>query len=199
MAANPINALRQEHANMRSVLVLIRDVLDAIETGKEPDFVLLANALYYMRKFPGRVHHPKEDMIFAKLALADPNLAADVDLAHRQHKEIYELEDHLIEEALNLPKVGSLARGDDHGRDDCACLARGRLLDMGRHYLEMQRKHSEGEERVLFPSATKLLKAKDWAEVERRFKEIDDPLFGTHSGDRYDLLYEHLMRESIAS
>ena len=146
MAANPINALRQEHANMRSVLVLIRDVLDAIETGKEPDFVLLANALYYMRKFPGRVHHPKEDMIFAKLALADPNLAADVDLAHRQLKEIYELEDHLIEEALNLPKAGSLARG--------------RLLDMGRHYLEMQRKHSEGEERVLFPSATKLLKAK---------------------------------------
>ena len=41
-----------------------------------------------------------------------------------------------------------------------------------------------------------LLKPGDWKEVARRFKEVDDPLFGSHGGERYEQLYNHLMRES---
>ena len=77
--------------------------------------------------------------------------------------------------------------------------ARGRLLEFGRHYLEVQRDHSMNEEKVLFPRAKEQLQAKDWAEVARCFKDIDDPVFGIHKGERYELLYEHLMRESAES
>lgn len=182
MAATPINALRREHANMRSVLTLIHDQLDVLEKGSVPDYVLLANAAYYMRKFPSLVHHPKEDLIFALLVDADPDLQKPVELARRDHEEIYALEDWLIENALNAPRPGTRNRQ--------------RLLEFGREYLRIQREHSQREEHELFPRAVELLKPGDWAEVARRFKQVDDPLFGRHGGERYELLYEHLMRES---
>ena len=167
---------------MRSVLVVIRDQLDLLETGKVPDFVLLANALHYMRRFPGQVHHPKEDLIFARLVKRVPELRKTVEHARREHRQIYEQEEWLIECALNAPKPGTLARG--------------RLLDIGRAYLDSQREHSEREERVLFPEAERALKPMDWEQIEWEFQEVDDPLFGRQPGQRYELLYEHLMQRS---
>ena len=177
-----IAALRQEHGNMRSVLVLIRDQLDLLETGRTPDFVLLANALHYMRRFPGQVHHPKEDLIFAKLLKSSPDLKEAVEHARREHQQIYEQEEWLIECALNAPKPGTHARK--------------RLLDIGHAYLETQRKHSDREEQLLFPRAEEILQESDWEEVSRLFQELDDPLFGRNPGERYELLYDHLMREA---
>jgi len=182
MSREPINALRVDHANMRSVLVLIRDQLELLETGRVPDFVLLANALHYMRRFPDQLHHPKEDLIFERLVKAAPDLKKDVEHALREHSQIYEQEEWLIECALNAPKPGTLARG--------------RLLDIGRDYLEVQRKHSEREERLLFPRAEQSLTESDWQAVARRFQEVDDPVFGRNPGERYELLYEHLMQQA---
>lgn len=167
---------------MRSVLVVIRDQLDLLETGKTPDFVLLANALHYMRRFPGQVHHPKEDLIFERLVRRAPELRKTVEHARREHRQIYEQEEWLMECALNAPKPGTLARG--------------RLLDVGRAYLEAQREHSQQEEHVLFPEAEKSLTESDWEEIAKRFEAVDDPLFGRNPGERYELLYEHLLRES---
>ncbi|HEX2666821.1 MAG TPA: hemerythrin domain-containing protein [Gammaproteobacteria bacterium] len=182
MPVNPINALRQEHGNMRSVLVVVRDQLAILERGSVPDFVLLANAMHYMRRFPGLVHHPKEDFIFARLMARAPDMREAVEHARREHREIYEQEEWIIECALNAPKPGTTARG--------------RLLDIGRAYLESQRKHSEREEHVLFPRAEQALTAADWEDVERQFGMVDDPLFGRNPGERYELLYEHLMQQT---
>lgn len=181
MSTSPINKLRQEHGDMRSVLVVIRDQLDLLEAGRTPDFVLLANALHYMRRFPGQVHHPKEDLIFAHLAERAPDLCKAVEHARREHQQIYEQEEWLIECALNAPKPGTQARS--------------RLLDIGRAYLEAQRKHSEREERVLFPAAEARFDAADWEDLMHAFQEVDDPLFGRNPGERYELLYEHLMQQ----
>lgn len=180
MGNSIIDALRREHTHMRSVLGIVADVLTTLEAGRAGDFVLLANAVYYMRKFPGAVHHPKEDAIFERLAAADPMWKKEVDKARAQHREIYELEDWIIEMALNAPKPGTQSRA--------------RLVEFGRHYLDLQRKHSEGEEKFLFQPADQFLKPKDWKEIGEKFKVIDDPLFGVHPGERYELLYDHLMR-----
>lgn len=182
MSKPAIDALRREHTHMRSILGIIGDTLAAMEEGRAGDFILLANALYYMRKFPGSVHHPKEDAIFERLAATDSMWKKEVEKARLQHKEIYDLEDWLVEMALNAPRPGTQSRA--------------RLLEFGRHYLDLQRSHSEGEERFLFQPAAELLTAKDWKEIGQKFKEIDDPVFGVHPGERYELLYEHLLREA---
>jgi hemerythrin-like domain-containing protein len=182
MSSSIIDTLHREHANMRSVLMLIRQELDKLEGEDEPNFVLLANALYYMRKFPSIMHHPKEDLIFERLSVADGGYKAEVDRVRRQHEDIYGLEEWLIELALNTPKR------DTSGRK--------RMLEFGHHYLQTQREHSEAEELTLFPRALQVLGPKDWAAVEQTSKKLEDPLFGEHSGERYQLLYDHIMRES---
>ncbi|HEX2667847.1 MAG TPA: hemerythrin domain-containing protein [Gammaproteobacteria bacterium] len=180
--ATPIDDLRREHANMRSVLMLISNQLDKLERMGVAEYVLLANALYYMRKFPGRVHHPKEDMIFQRLEEMDPSWKTEVERVRAQHAEIYALEDELIERALDNPEPGSEA---------CA-----ELVQHGRRYLQLQRQHSESEERLLFPQALGVLQARDWASIRARIKQVDDPLFGNHGGGRYRLLYEQIMRDA---
>ena len=179
---NPIDDLRREHSNMRSVLALIGRQLDLLEAETGNDLVLLLNALYYMRKFPGAVHHPKEDAIFECLAKAEPAWRGEVDKLRGQHHEIYQLEDWLMETALDQPKPSPPQRG--------------RLVEFGRHYLDLQRQHSEFEERVLFPQALASLQKPDWAAIAARFKAVDDPLFGQHGGERFQLLYDHLLREA---
>lgn len=182
MSAGAIEALRAEHANMRRVLTLVDALLDEVEAGHTPNFVLLANALYYMRKFPSEVHHPKEDFIFRLLYARDPSLLDEVSYARDEHNEIAEMEDWLVELVLDAPRPGTAARK--------------RMLETGRRYIATQRRHSEREERLLFPRAETALTGQDWADVAARFKQIDDPVFGQHGQDRYETLYKHLMHQA---
>lgn len=167
---------------MRSVLALIGGQLERMERGEDPDFVLLANALYYMRKFPSQVHHPKEDLIFERLVVADPSYRQEVERIHEQHEQIYELEEWLVEMTLANPMMGTSAAK--------------RLTEFGRLYLQLQRDHSMTEEKLLFPRAEAVLTAKDWGKVVHLVKEVEDPLFGQHRGGRFQTLYDYIMRES---
>jgi hemerythrin-like domain-containing protein len=181
-SGTPIDDLRREHANMRSVLMVVARQLDKLEKMGATDSVLLANAVYYMRNFPGHVHHPKEDLIFARLGHADAAWKPEVDKVRMQHQEIYALEEELIELISENPPPASEASA--------------RLLGQGRRYLQLQRQHSESEERMLFPQALATLKPRDWAAMAGQIDRVDDPLFGKHVGTRYRLLYEHIMREA---
>lgn len=182
MAVPVIDTLKREHSNMRSVLVLVGGQLDALEQGRQADYVLLANALYYMRKFPSQVHHPKEDLIFERLATGDPGYRQEVERIREQHQQIYELEEWLVDLALGSPLPHTTERQ--------------RLIEFGRHYLQLQREHSMAEEKVLFPRAADVLTKKDWTMVSNLVKEIEDPLFGQHRGERFQSLYDYIMRES---
>ena len=179
-----LDGLRRDHSHMRSVLMLVAHQLDHLEEYGAADYVLLANALYYMCKFPSHVHHPKEDLIFQRLSERDSTWKGEVDKLLAQHGEIYTLEDELMERVLDHPPAGSEAVRE--------------LLDKGRRYLQLQRQHSETEERLLFPQAEIALTAKDWAGIGSHIREVDDPLFGRHATGRYRMLYEHLMRDQDA-
>lgn len=179
----PLDGLRRDHANMRSVVLLIAHQLDHLEQFGAADYVLLANALYYMRKFPSHVHHPKEDLILRRLAERDPAWRGEVAELLAQHQEIYRLEDELMERVLDGPAGGSEAVAE--------------LLKLGRRYVELQRRHTEKEERVLFPQVQAAFTGRDWSAVAGAVRNVEeDPLFGQHPSGRYRLLHEHLLREA---
>ncbi|HVC37597.1 MAG TPA: hemerythrin domain-containing protein [Gammaproteobacteria bacterium] len=183
MRVNPIiDKLRREHADMRRVVILIRMQLDLLERHAEPDLILLTNALYYMRKFPSVVHHPKEELIFEKLLSRGAPVQKEVEQLHAQHQEIYALEDNLIELTL------ALQQGDKQ--------AHARLLEFGRHYIAVQALHAETEERVLFPAALLTLRAYDWKDIRSKSVRIEDPLFSNNPTERYRYLYDYLLREA---
>jgi hemerythrin-like domain-containing protein len=64
-----IETIKQEHRALSQVVELLRHLLRDITSGyTEPDYQLLAVALYYIDEFPGRLHHAKEDtFLFAAL------------------------------------------------------------------------------------------------------------------------------------
>lgn len=179
--SNPvIDKLLREHDGMRSVLLAIRRQLDKLEHNEAPDFVLLHDALYYMRKFPSVFHHPFEDMLFERLSALDPVLATDISRLQEEHKKIYELEAWLLEAAVQAGREGAAAYP--------------RLLEFGRLYLLIQKRHSEVEEDLIFPHALHSLHAADWQAIERQVQRVEDPLFGGSAHERFRSLYRDILR-----
>lgn len=179
--SNPvINKLLREHDGMRSVLLAVRRQLDRLELSETPDFALLHDALYYMRKFPSVFHHPVEEQIFARLLRRDPVLADDVGRLQQEHKEIYELEAWLLEAVLQASREGAAAYP--------------RLLDFGRRYLLIQRLHSEVEEDLIFPHALSTLGPDDWEPIERQVQHVEDSLFSGRVQQGFQSLYRDILR-----
>jgi len=183
--SNPvIEKLLREHDGMRSVLLAVRRQLDKLELNESPDFALLHDALYYMRKFPGVFHHPVEELIFARLLQRNPVLAADIERVQQEHKEIYELEAWLLETAVQASREGAAAYP--------------RLLDFGRRYLLIQRQHSETEEDLIFPHALSALQPEDWQAIQRQVQHVEDPIFSGRVLQGFKSLYRDILRAGTA-
>lgn len=182
MALTAIDKLRLDHGNMGRVLALVRIQLDLLARNGDGDRTLLANSLYYMRKYPSVVHHPKEDAVFARLLEIGTRATDDIRWLLRQHQELYVLEDQLID----------LALAPGHSRVP-------QLLDLGHQYLLTHAQHMQTEETRIFPEAMRRLNAGDWKRIQSRFRKIDDPLFGTRVGERYRHLHDFLLRSAADS
>lgn len=175
-----IEALRREHLRMREVLALIAAELDRHEQDGTADFLLVAKALSYMQAFPSRVHHPKEDVIFERLAIRDPAYRLRVEELREQHLQIYEVEIWLKAMALRCPAPGTTETR--------------RFISFGHEYLKLQYDHIRVEDHVLFPRALEVLQLGDWAQVAVQVQDMEDPLSGTAPAEEFRVLYESLQQ-----
>ncbi len=69
-----LQIIRNEHRNIAQALACL-DIAtrDLRASDTKPDLELLFTVVYYMRLFPGRLHHPKEEhYLFAALSQRDP-------------------------------------------------------------------------------------------------------------------------------
>ena len=148
-----ISQLLYEHIRMRRVLRIVERQLDLAESCATPDLKLLQNALGYLRGVPARLHHSHEDLMFDKLQAADPGLTDDLAFLRRQHAELYEWEDWLLQLVVQAKSLGHAVVP--------------RLLFVGRNYLRVQKNHASFEEQVIFPRAARILTAADSAALER--------------------------------
>lgn len=177
-----VDKLIHEHAGMGRVLLVIGRQVESLEKHATPDLVLLANALHYMGEFPRLVHHPKEELLFDRLLAAGADCQQELADLRRQHRDIFRVEDRLLERVLQL-------QGGDHAHDQ-------ELLDKARQYLHLQRMHSLMEEEVVFPAALGLLSAEDLQALEDQANLIEAPLFGSNVAEKYRALYDYVMFES---
>jgi hemerythrin-like domain-containing protein len=169
---------------MRHVLHLMRGQLDLLERNAAPDFVLLGNALYYLRKFPGVVHHPKEELLFELLLSAEPALYHDIERLREQHKMIYELEEWLQEAAVQASKLGAAGYPQ--------------LVEFGRRYLLIQKEHSVTEETVIFPQALKALTPADWSLLGMQAQQIENPPPSGSMKGRFQAFYDRVLVEATS-
>ena len=169
--AEMLRMLHEEHTNLWELLNLIEGQLDAFDRNEAVDYELIGLVLQYCQSFPDRFHHPKEDLILDRLRDRAPEVAASLETLEGEHRLLAQQTDRFadcIETIVNDSQV-----------------LRDQLLDIGRAFVDGYRRHMKFEEDIFFPAAEQHLQDSDWAEVDARLHQPEDPLFGDNAVAAY--------------
>ena len=163
-----IEIIREEHRALAAVLQCMTFLINEIEAQRlEPDFKLLASMIEYISEMPDKVHHPKEDQIFARL---------------RQYT--HEVDEHLdqleAEHAGATRATGTMDRALVH-YVQAGAEGFGPFRDAVRTYIADEWVHLGKEERYILPAAQRFLTAADWEAINRDFARNGDPWRGQHN------------------
>jgi len=179
--ADPLARWQADHHNFARLLDLVEQQVDAFRADKRPDYELMRLIVYYLRHYPDRFHHPREDVAFTRLVKRDPTLQLAIARRMQEHAVIA----WAGEELLNC--LDEVLAG--------VVIERSTLEAAAASYLVYYRYHMAAEEEHVIPRAVELLTATDWAAVAAISTE-PDPLFGTDFDARYQELRRHIDRIS---
>jgi hemerythrin-like domain-containing protein len=177
-----IDRLHADHANMSSLLDILDRELDIVEGAGNADFEIMRDVMSYLTRYSDKVHHPMEDVVYARLSEQSPGARRDLAPIPAQHERIGR-ESRDLHETLSMVADGGMSLRAD-------------IVAAGRAYVADLRKHIEMEERHLFPLAEKMLDDADLQEVERVLEEQKDPVFGDVVAEDFRSLYEHIRGET---
>ncbi|MEM1110748.1 MAG: hemerythrin domain-containing protein [Pseudomonadota bacterium] len=171
-------ALRAEHRHMANILELYRQQLESIAEGDLVDTHVVYEIMHYMVTWPDRFHHPREDLIYGRVAEIDASAADDVDTLQRDH-------DRMGRDSRRL------LRAIEDWRDGSVDGAE--IVELGLAYVEDYYRHMKVEEQLVFPQIEALLSLEDWRDLadEDLLKPVRDPVFG----GRVDREFRNLARK----
>lgn len=174
-----MHVLADDHANMRALMLLLEVEVDKIADGGHADVDTISAISEYMLEYPDRFHHPVEDMIIGRLRAAGAVPLSSVAALGSEHARISRLAAELHDAAV------AVAAEEPMRRD--------RFVECARHYITSLRRHMDIEDADFFPRAEEVLSAEDRARITARTADIDDPLFGAATRERYRALRETLL------
>ncbi len=181
MKSKILQSLHEDHANQMQLLGFIEAEVKEIEsTDEAPNFELLSLALEYCADFPGRFHHPKEDLLYEKLVQRAPEVAGQAVTLTEEHAEL-----------SRLTRAFSTAVGD--AIEDGSV---GKLRLAADQFLRFYRHHIGIEEAEIFPSARRALTDEDWNAINNSYEELSDPLFGEHTRQSYIALQRRILERA---
>jgi hemerythrin-like domain-containing protein len=184
-AYDPIALWHAEHLNFATLLDLLEAELDRFSRGRAPDYELMLDIMFYMTHYPDALHHPKEDLAFAKVAERYPAIRPLVNVLAEQHALLKREGDALVIAFDDIVNGGITSR--DH------------VEAPGRAYIAAFRRHVDTEEAQILPLAAALLDRDDWAAIDSAMLKLDDPLFGQTQDERYAALRRRIAREARAA
>jgi len=178
---DPIALWRAEHANFATLLDLLEVEVEHFRRGQAPDYELMLDIMFYMTHYPDALHHPKEDMAFAKIAERNPGARPVVDGLSEQHARLKRDGDALV------IALGDIVNGSITTRDHVEAPAHA--------YISAFRGHMRTEETEILPLASRFLDRGDWAVIDAAIRKLDDPIFGKTGDERYAALRRRIARE----
>ncbi len=161
-----MKALRAEHRHIASVMQLFADQLQAIEEGQLVDTHVVYEIMDYMVSWPDRYHHPREDLIYGRVAEIDVAAADEVDTLQRDHDRAAKRGRELLRD------IERWRQGETSGAE---------IARSGRAYIDHMYEHMNVEEKVVFPHIESILTVQDWRELvqDDQLRAVADPVFGT--------------------
>jgi hemerythrin-like domain-containing protein len=175
-----IEILLDEHRNIEKLLLVLEQELDVFDHSEAPDYEILQAIIEYFQNYPESYHHPKEDIVFEKLKLRDPAAAAHIGDVEAEHQV----------ETNRLRQLARAVKDILAGRE----FPRQTFHNLVRDFIEHQRQHIAKEERLLFPSAIKVLRPEDWVEIDARLNDRKDPLFDDANENSFHALQQTILR-----
>lgn len=176
-----IGIIQDEHRSQAAVLHAMKQLLvNAREQGNEPDTKLLGQMLFYLREFPEKLHHPKEDT-YLFLKLRERTRTADEALARLEAQHA----DHALFEALEAEWF--LLKKEGKARVESFSTA----LE---NFMAAQWQHMRLEEQVILPAAKEYLLPSDWVEIADAFGKNGDPRFGAEPAGEFGTMFTKLAR-----
>ena len=174
--------LRTDHSQVARLLGLLTRQLDLVKVAGSADFEIMEDAMKYMTGYADRYHHPREDLVFARLRERDAGIGEVLDSLGREHRA--------------LGAKGEAFQKVLEGVVDGAMVEREGFEAQGRDYVEFLRSHMVREDNEVFPRADSALTDADWRHVEETLGEREDPLFGRVVQEDFSNLYDYIMREA---
>jgi hemerythrin-like domain-containing protein len=179
---SPVRHWHAEHENFSRLLALLEAQLAVFHEGGKPNYELMIDIVSYLRHYPDRFHHARENVAFARLVAREPGLQGKISRLLQEHRVIANAGDELLE---LLNEVA-----------DEAIVSRAAVETAAATYLVYYRHHLATEEQDVLPRAAELLTPEDWAAVNAAVPAGRDPLFGDASEERYRELRRLIMLEA---
>jgi nucleotide-binding universal stress UspA family protein/hemerythrin-like domain-containing protein len=176
-----IGIIQDEHRSQAAVLHAMRQILvTAREQDEEPDLTVLGQLLFYIREFPEKLHHPKEDTyLFSKLRERTRTVDDALVTLEAQHA------DHAAFEALEVAWQ-ILQKEGKAGIEGFS-----KALE---NFAASQWQHMKLEEYVILPAAKEHLLPADWVEIAEAFGKNGDPRFGAEPAGEFSAMFAKLAR-----
>jgi hemerythrin-like domain-containing protein len=179
---NPIAAWHTEHVYFNQLLNLLHRQVDVFHTGERPNYELMMDIVSYLRDYSDRVHHPREDVAFARLAKRCPELELVLARLGQEHRVIAQAGEALLK-ALQAILGGSI-------------IPRAEIEMAAATYLVYYGNHIAKEEEDVLARASKELTQDDWEAVRAAVNPMRDPLFGSEPEARFRELRRQIALES---
>ena len=177
----PLAIIRDEHRSMAAVIhgleFLVRD---ARARAVPPSFPLLRAMLHYVKAFPEKLHHPKEDAyLFRKLRERTRELDGTLDTLEREHTEGHAVVDELDH------SIAAYEADPERGF--------ARFAAAVERFATSQMQHMTLEYKVVLPAAQKHLTEQDWAEIGAAFGANGDPRFSVDNDEEFRQLFARIL------
>ena len=148
-----MKVLREDHAGLSRVLREIDAQQSALLATPETSRPVLVEAMRYILVYQHSVHHPREDLLFARIRDREPMLYRNMHRLVMEHRIGQERAEALARD-LARAKPGQL-------RGKMGVRISKQLQDYVRH----TRAHMRREEAVFYTGSARVLKASDWAAI----------------------------------
>lgn len=175
-----IRQLHQDHINVARLLTILERQIEILNEAGAPDYSLMVEIMQYMTHYPDQYHHPKEDLMFDRLAARAGATAPVLKELSEEHEILAEKSGRFLESLQGVLEGGILPRE--------------LVVGQGREYVQILMQHMSKEEAQIFIRAEQVLTDADWAAIDRAMKPREDPWFGKNVETRYRERREQILR-----
>ncbi|KGK41271.1 hypothetical protein LH51_15860 [Nitrincola sp. A-D6] len=180
-----IAQLHQDHINLSRLLEVMELKVQKLKAGDSPNFLLLSELVDYIGNYADQYHHPREDHMYHYFCGRDATLDAHLQKCEAEHTDLKQASKVVNETVDAVMHDAVIPMSDFIGQLEAFVLR--------------EREHLDYEETVIFPGIEQVANDADWAALEQKLPEPEDPLFGEKQGENYRELYKALLQDVIAA